>query len=233
MIGVIANTISVLLGSTIGLIAKKAIPDSWGDTILKGMGLISIFIGVSGMLKGEQTLVLVLSIVIGAMIGQGLDIDGRFNRFSRKIEAKFDGGNENSTFAQAFITSSLLFCVGAMTIVGPMNAALKGDNSLLYTKTVMDGFSSIMIAASLGFGVLFSAGTVLLLEGGIFLVAAAVAPMLSTAVINEMTCAGSLLIVALGLNLLKATDLKVMNYTPAIFLPIAFCPLMDWLTGLL
>jgi uncharacterized membrane protein YqgA involved in biofilm formation len=90
-----------------------------------------------------------------------------------------------------------------------------------------------MIAASLGFGVLFSAGTVLVLEGGIFLLAAAVAPFLTTAVINEMTCAGSVLIIALGLNLVKATDLKVMNYLPAIFLPIAFCPLMDWMSGLM
>jgi uncharacterized membrane protein YqgA involved in biofilm formation len=120
-----------------------------------------------------------------------------------------------------------------MTIVGPMNAALKGDNDLLFTKTVMDGFTSIILAASLGFGVLFSAAVVLLLEGGIFLLASAVAPMLTTGVISEMTCAGSLLIVALGLNLMKATDLKVMNYLPAIFLPIAFCPLMNWLTGLL
>jgi uncharacterized membrane protein YqgA involved in biofilm formation len=233
MIGVIANTISVLIGSIIGLVAKKAIPESWNDTILKGMGMISVFIGVSGMLEGEQTLVLVLSIVIGAMIGQGLDIDGRFTRFSKRLEKKFDSSNENSTFAQGLITSSLIFCVGAMTIVGPMNAALKGDNDLLFTKTVMDGFTSIILAASLGFGVLFSAAIVLLLEGGIFLLASAVAPMLTTGVISEMTCAGSLLIVALGLNLMKATDLKVMNYLPAIFLPIAFCPLMNWLTGLL
>jgi uncharacterized membrane protein YqgA involved in biofilm formation len=214
-------------------VAKKAIPESWNDTILKGMGMISVFIGVSGMLEGEQTLVLVLSIVIGAMIGQGLDIDGRFTRFSKRLEKKFDSSNENSTFAQGLITSSLIFCVGAMTIVGPMNAALKGDNDLLFTKTVMDGFTSIILAASLGFGVLFSAAVVLLLEGGIFLLASAVAPMLTTGVISEMTCAGSLLIVALGLNLMKATDLKVMNYLPAIFLPIAFCPLMNWLTGLL
>jgi uncharacterized membrane protein YqgA involved in biofilm formation len=233
MIGVIANTISVLIGSIIGLVAKKAIPESWNDTILKGMGMISVFIGVSGMLEGEQTLVLVLSIVIGAMIGQGLDIDGRFTRFSKRLEKKFDSSNENSTFAQGLITSSLIFCVGAMTIVGPMNAALKGDNDLLFTKTVMDGFTSIILAASLGFGVLFSAAVVLLLEGGIFLLASAVAPMLTTGVISELTCAGSLLIVALGLNLMKATDLKVMNYLPAIFLPIAFCPLMNWLTGLL
>ena len=124
-------------------------------------------------------------------------------------------------------------CVGAMTVVGALNAGLKGDNTLLFTKTAMDGVSAIMFTASLGVGVIFASIPVFVIEGGIVLLAAAVSPVLTTSVINEMTCAGSLLIIALGLNMTLGAKLKVMNYMPAVFLPIAFCPLYDWIVSLL
>ncbi len=232
MIGVIANTISVLVGSCIGLLARKVIPSSWNDIILKGMGLISFYIGITGMMNGKNTLVLVICIVLGAMIGEGIDIDGRFNRFAERLQARFTKEGEQSTFAEGLITASLIFCVGAMTIVGPMDAALRGNNDLLFTKTVMDGCSSIVISASLGAGVIFSAVIILIVQGGIYLLASAVAPVLTTDVIAEMTCAGSLLILALGLNLVGATKLKVMNYLPAIFLPIAILPLYQLIAGM-
>ncbi len=233
MLAVIINTIAVLAGSSIGLIARKAIPKTWNDIILKGMGLVSIYIGITGMLEGNNTLVLVFSIAIGALIGQSLDIDGRFDRMSKRFEEKLDAKGGKSNFAQGFVTSSLIFCVGAIAIVGPLNAALKGDADLLYTKSIMDGFTSMILAASLGVGVLFSSVPVLVIEGGVFLLAAAVAPFLGEVVIQEMTCAGSLVIIGLGLNLLGATNLKVMNFLPAILLPIAFCPLYEWVAGLL
>lgn len=233
MIGVIANTLSVLLGSSIGLVARKVIPPTWNDIILKGMGLISFYIGITGMMNGKYTLVLVISLVLGAMLGEGIDIDGRFNRFAERLQARFSKEGEKSTFAEGLITSSLIFCVGAMTIVGPMDAALRGNNDLLFTKTVMDGFSSIVISASLGAGVIFSAAVILIVQGGIYLLASAVAPVLTAEVIAEMTCAGSLLILGLGLNLVGATKLKVMNYLPAIFLPIAILPLYQWIAGML
>lgn len=233
MIGVLANTIFVIIGSTIGLLAKKVIPSHWSDTIMRGMGLISLYVGITGMLVGENALVLVISIVTGAMIGEGLDIDGRFNRFAKGLEERFAGKDGESNFAQGFVTASLIFCVGAMSIVGPLNAALKGDNTILFTKTTMDFFSAIFFASAMGIGVLCAAAPVLILEGGIFLLAAAIAPFLGTDVVNEMACAGNLLIIAIGLNLTKAADLKIMNYLPAILMPVILVPLYGWVMTLL
>ncbi|MDO4396257.1 MAG: DUF554 domain-containing protein [Clostridia bacterium] len=234
MVGVIANAISVIIGATVGLLAKKAIPESWNTIIMKGMGLISLYIGIRGIFDGENTLVMIFSMVVGAIIGESADIDGRFNSLADRIEKKLDSrGNEESNFAQGFVTSSLLFCVGAMTVVGSLNAGLKGDLTLLLTKTIMDGVSAVMFAASMGIGVLFAAVPVIVIEGGIVLLAGLVEPFLQTAVVNEMTCVGSILIMSIGFNLALDSKLKVLNYMPALFLPIVFCPLYDLVAGLI
>ena len=232
MIGVIANAVAVIIGATVGLLAKKAIPESWNTIIMKGMGLIALYIGIRGIFDGENTMVMIFSIVVGAQIGEAADIDGRFNAFAAGVEKRLDSRGGKSNFAQGFITSSLLFCVGAMTVVGSLNAGLKGDLTLLLTKTVMDGVSSVMFAASMGIGVMFAAIPVLVLQGGLVLLAGLVEPFLSIAVINEMTCVGSLLIMAIGFNLALDAKLKILNYMPALFLPIAFCPLYDFVAGL-
>ncbi len=223
MTGVLANFIGVLIGSAIGLLAKKAIPESWSDVIMKGIGLCTLYIGISGALAGENTIILILSMVMGTVIGEGFKIEERFNGFVYRIENKFKSGN----FANGFITASLLMCVGAMSIVGALEAGISGDNTLLLTKTVMDFISAIVLSASLGIGVGFACITVLILEGGIVLIADAASPFLTDWVINEMSCAGSVLIVALGLNLVLDTKLKILNYMPAMFLPLAFCPLFE------
>lgn len=233
MIGVIANTIAVIIGGLIGLVGKKVIPETWNDIIVKAIGLVAIYVGITGALNGENTLILIMSLVFGAMIGEGLKLDERLDSLAGNMEKRFDAKGGKSNFAEGFITASLLMCVGAMTVVGALNAGLKGDNSLLFTKTAMDGVSAIMFTASLGIGVIFASVPVFIIEGGIVLLAAAISPVLTTSVVNEMTCAGSLLIVALGLNMTVGTKLKVMNYMPAVFLPIAFCPLYDWIVSLL
>lgn len=233
MIGVISDTAAILLGGTIGFLAKKIIPESWNDIILKGLGLCSIYIGIAGALEGNNTLILIMAMVFGAMIGEGFRIEQRFNGFAERIERKFDSRGGKSNFAQGFITSSLMMCVGAMSIVGSLNAGLKGDNTLLFTKTAMDGVGAMMFAASLGFGVIFSSITVFLFEGAIVLLAGFVAPALTGDVIDMMTCVGSLIIIAMGLNLVADTKLKIMNYMPAVFLPIAFCPLYDWIVSII
>lgn len=232
MIGVISDTAAILLGGTIGFLAKKIIPESWNDIILKGLGLCSIYIGIAGTLEGNNTLILIMAMVFGAMMGEGFRIEQRFNGFAERLEKKFDSRGGKSNFAQGFITSSLMMCVGAMSIVGSLNAGLKGDNTLLFTKTAMDGVGAMMFAASLGMGVIFSSITVFLFEGAIVLLAGVVAPALTSDVINMMTCVGSLIIIAMGLNLVADTKLKIMNYMPAVFLPIAFCPLYDWILAM-
>lgn len=224
MLGTIVNTIAVVIGASIGLLIKKGIPERIGDSLMKALGLCTIFIGISGAFKGEDTLVMIISMVLGTLIGEAIDIDRRVNSGVSKIEKKFTKKENN--ISQGFITSSLLFCIGSMTIVGAMNAGLLGDNTMLFTKSTLDFCSSIVFASTLGIGVLLSAGFVLVYQGGLTLLAIAAAPLLSTAVINEMTCVGSLVIIATGLNLLGITKLKLMNYLPAMFLPIILCMFM-------
>lgn len=227
MIAVIINTLTVLIGSTIGLLLKKGIPTRITDTLMKGIGLCALYIGWSGTMKGQNTLVLILSMAIGVVIGEGLDLDERLNRFATGIENRFKKGDGKVSLAEGFVTASLLFCVGAMTIVGSLQAGLSGDYEMLYTKSVLDLISSMVFASSLGIGVMLAAIFVLLFQGGIVLLAQFVAPFLTDAVIAEMVCSGSLLIFALGLNIVGITKLKVLNFLPAIFLPILLCPILS------
>ncbi len=232
MPGVIVNTATILVGSGIGLIAKKAIPKEWADFILKGIALCVMYIGITGSLEGENTLIIIISVAVGAVIGAAFDLDRHLNHFAAKLENRFKKEGEKSTVAEGFISASLLFCVGAMTIVGSLQAGLTGDNQMLFTKAVLDGISSVIFAASFGIGVMFSAVFVFVFQGAIVLLARFAEPFLETAVVSEMTCAGSLLILALSLNMLEITRLKVMNYTPAIFMPMLICPLGEWLKSL-
>ena len=233
MLGVIVNTATVLIGSSVGLAAKKAIPKEWADFILKGIALCVMYIGITGSLEGENTLIMILAMATGAVIGTALDLDRHLNNFAERLENRFKKEGEKTTIAEGFISASLLFCVGAMTIVGSLQAGLTGDNQMLFTKATLDGISSIVFAASLGIGVVFSAAFVFIFQGAIVLLAQLVEQVLETAVISEMTCVGSLLIMALSLNMLGVTRLKVMNYTPAIFMPILICPLADWIGGIM
>lgn len=226
MIGVLVNTLTVIVGSTIGLLFRKLIPEQWTDFIMKGIALCTLYIGIDGALEGTNTLVTIISIAVGALIGAALDLDEKLNRFASGLENRFKKEGGGPTIAEGFVTASLLFCVGAMTIVGSLQAGLTGDNTMLYTKATLDFISSLIFAASLGIGVLFAAVFVLVFQGAIVLVAQAVSPFLTDYVVSEMTCAGSILIIALGLNILGVTNLKVMNFLPAIFLPIVLCLFM-------
>ena len=201
MFGTIVNTAAVIAGAILGLLLKKGIPERFQDAIMKGLALCVLLIGISGALEGENTLIAILSIVTGAIIGELIDIDRRLNHLGQLLEARFSKGQGEQTVARAFVTSSLLFCVGAMTIVGSLQSGLTGDHEMIYTKSMLDGIASIIFASSLGYGVLFSAAAVFVYQGAIVLLAQWVAPFLSDTVVAEMTCTGSLLIIALGLNL--------------------------------
>lgn len=228
LIGTLVNTGTVIAGSLIGLFLGNILPQRLQDTVMKGLGLCTLFIGITGLMGGENALITVLSMAIGAVIGELLDLDGHLNRFAEKLEKRFKRDGAKTSLAEGFVTASLVFCVGAMTIMGALNDGLTGDHTMLFTKATLDFISSIIFASSLGLGVLLAAVAVLAIEGGIACLAGVVAPLLQydAAVIPEMTVVGSLLIVGLGLNLLGITKLKVMNYLPAIFLPILLCLFM-------
>lgn len=214
MIGVIVNTAAVLIGGGIGLLFKKGIPNRIIDSVMKIMGAVVLSMGIRGIFKGENSLVLLVSIVLGTIVGELIDIDTRITKLGERIETKV--GTGASGFTQGFVTSTLLFCVGAMAIVGSIQAGTTGDNSTLFAKSVLDGVSVVMLAATLGVGVLASAACVLILEGGIALLVGFLAPVLTSVMIAEMTCVGSLMIIVLGLNIMDITDYKVANCLPAL-----------------
>ncbi len=232
MLGTIVNAGAVVLGGGLGLLLKKGLPARISEAIMGGVGLVVLYIGVSGALAGENVLVAVLSVVLGGALGAWMDIDAALNRLGARAQAAFaggggksgadgaDGADGGSRFAEGFVSASLLFCVGAMAVVGSLQSGLTGEHSTLFAKALIDGVSAMVFASAMGAGVLLSAAAVLLYQGAITLLASLLAPVLSDAAVAEMTCAGSLLIVGIGLNLLGLTKLKLANYLPAVFLPL-------------
>lgn len=226
--GTLVNTATVIAGSLIGMFLGNILPERLRDTVMKGLGLCTFFIGITGMLGGANALITIISIAIGAVIGELCNLDGHLNRFAERLETKFQKKGGNTSLAEGFVTASLVFCVGAMTIVGALNDGLTGNHEMLFTKATLDFVSSMIFASSLGIGVLLAGVSVFVLEGGIACLASVVAPLLqqNEAIIPEMTVVGSVLIMGLGLNLLGVTKLKIMNYIPSIFLPILLCQFM-------
>lgn len=229
LVGTLVNTGTVIIGSLIGLLLGNILPERLRDTVMKGLGMCTLFIGITGMLDGSNALITIISIAVGAVIGELCDLDGHLNRFAEGLEKKFKRDQKGGpSLAEGFVTASLVFCVGAMTIVGSLNDGLTGNHEMLFTKATLDFVSSMIFASSLGIGVMMAAAAVLVIQGGIASLASLVAPLLqqNPATIPEMTVVGSVLIMGLGLNMLGITKLKVMNYVPAIFLPILLCLFM-------
>ena len=223
MFGVIVNVITVLAGAGIGLLFKKGIPERVSQAAMTGLGACTLYIGISGSLCGENVLILIASIVLGAITGTLLNIDGAINTLAQRVEARFKKEGKEVSLAEGLISATLLFCVGSMTVTGSIQAGLTGDHSVLITKAMLDLVSAMMLASSLGAGVLLSAVSVLVIQGSLVLLAGLIAPFMTAGAINEMTCAGSLLIVMIGTNLMGITKIKVADYLPAIlFAPILY-----------
>lgn len=227
MLGTIVNVMAVLIGGSIGLLLKRAMPKRLEKALMTALGLCTIYIGISGLSEGNNTLILILSMVIGTFIGELSDLDLRINRLGSFIQEKFRGvGGKDVSIAEGFVSASLLFCVGAMTIVGSLQSGLTGNHETLFAKSMLDFVAAILFSSSLGIGVLFSAAFVLVYQGGITLLAQWAAPLLSDAAVAEMSCVGALILIALGLNMMGLSKFKVMNFVPAIFIPIILCLFM-------
>lgn len=224
MLGTIVNTLAILAGCAIGLLLKRGINEKVTDAIMKGISLCVIYIGIDGMLEGSKTLAVIIAMALGAAIGTLLDLNGKMEKLGKMIEGRISNGVAD--IAQGFVTASLIYCVGAMAVVGSLQSGLNGDHSMLYTKALLDGISAMVLTASLGAGVGLSAASVFVYQGALTLLAGLIAPVLSDAVVAEMTCVGSILIAALGLNMLGVVKLKVMDYVPAIFIVIPLCCIM-------
>lgn len=222
MLGTVVNAAAVVAGSLIGLLLKKGFSKKLADAIMVGLALCVLYIGIDGALEGRHVLAAILSIVVGGILGTLLDLDARLKNLGDRIEGRI---KNSAGFSAGFVTASLLYCVGAMSILGSLSSGIKGDHSILYTKSLLDFISAIVLAATLGPGVAFSAVPVFLYQGAITLLARFIAPVLSDAAVADMTCVGSLLLIGLGLNMLGVTKIKVMNYVLGIFLAVGFSAL--------
>ncbi len=228
--GTIVNALGIVVGTVIGIIFKSlsrerkegelegGLSRELSDVIMKGVSLCVLLIGITGAIKTEKIMVVIISIALGGIIGTLARLDKGITRLGEFIEKKT--GGKLGSITQGFVSASLLFCVGAMAIVGSLNSGLKLDHGTLYAKSLLDAIYSVILASTLGWGVAFSSLLLFVYQGTVTLAATWLAPVLSVTAINEMSAVGSLLIVALALNLLGLTKIKVMNYVPAIFLPI-------------
>ncbi|MDR1774048.1 MAG: DUF554 domain-containing protein [Clostridioides sp.] len=247
LLGSIVNGAAIVLGTLVGILIKKGLSERVSKTILDGIILAVLAIGIAGSLKETNALISIFSLTIGGLIGELIDIEKRLNSFGSFIESKLQkitsktknkesnidikddknidieenrGDSKNISIAKGFVTSSLIFCVGAMSIVGALESGLTQTHQTLFAKSILDGVSSIIFAASMVIGVMFSGIAVVVYEGIIALGASFLTNLLSDPVVNSMTGIGSLLIIALSLNMLHLTKIKVANLLPAVFLPI-------------
>ena len=230
MFAVFVNMALVLVGSAVGLLLKNRFSERMGQAVMKGLGLCTIGIGMSSLLGGKDTLCTIICVALGTILGEWLNIEKGMDDLGELLRRKLIKGEGNSRFVEGFVNATVLYCVGAMSINGAIAVGINGDYSILISKSVMDMVSSITFAAAMGIGVPFAVIPILLYEGGLTLLAGVVGPYLSAAVITEMSAVGGAIIVGIGLNLLGASKegIRVSNMLPAIFLPIAYVPLANW-----
>lgn len=226
MLGTIVNVAAIILGSILGLIIKGRIPSRVKETVMKSLALCVLFLGITGVtgksadLSSESILLIIGAMVIGAIIGELIDIDKRLKNFGDLIEKKLDG--RGGKISEGFVSSSILYCTGAMAIVGSLESGLLGQHNTLFAKSMLDGVSSIFFASTLGIGVAMSAISVLLYQGAITLLASSLKEVLIPVVIDLITVIGNLLIIGIALNMLEVTKIKVANILPAILIPIIY-----------
>ena len=220
MLGTIVNSLAIIVGSLIGLMFGGLIPDRYHTTVVHSIGLAVILIGLKMAFKTDELLLVILCMAIGSAIGELLRIEDELEKIGRWFEIKF--AKAGSGISKGFVTASLLYCVGSMAIVGSLESGLAGDNHTLFAKSVLDGIGSIIFASSLGVGVLFSSVSVFIYQGVITVTASFTKQFLVTAIINQMSAVGGLLIMAMGFNVLEIKRLKAGNMLPAIFLPLIY-----------
>lgn len=228
MLGTIVNTAAIIVGSLIGLLFKGSIPAKYSQTIMHGVGLAVILIGLKTALKTDDLLVIIISLAIGCVMGELLRIEDRLEGLGKSLGRLVSG--DTGGFAKGFVAASLIYCVGAMAIVGSLESGLSGNHQTLFAKSLLDGIGSILFASTLGAGVLFSAVPVFIYQGGITLAASVLKQFLIADVIVQMSAVGGLLIVAIGINLLEIKKLKIGNMLPAIFMPLLYQVLKQFVT---
>ena len=220
MLGTIVNTLAVIAGSLIGLLFKGSIPEKYSKTIMHAIGLAVILIGLKTAFEADDILIIIISLAMGSVMGELLCIENRLEGLGKSLGRLVSGNSEG--IAKGFVTASLVYCVGAMAIVGSLESGLSGNHQTLFAKSLLDGIGSILFASTLGVGVLFSAVSVFIYQGAITLAASILKQFLIPGVVVQMSAVGGLLIMGIGFNLLEIKKLKIANMLPAIFIPLIY-----------
>ena len=218
MRGTIVNVVAIFLGCSLGFILKSKFPEKIGKIVMQALGLASLLIGIQMALKTDNILLVIFSLVIGGVIGEMIGIEEGLERFGERVKLKFTSNATSERFVEGFVTASLLYCVGSMAIMGALKEGLSGNPDILYTKSLLDGLTSIAFTAAMGIGVLFSVIPVFLYQGGITLLAQLIKDFLSPEIINEMTAVGGILILGIGFGLLEIKKIKIGNLLPSILI---------------
>ena len=220
MTGTFVNFLAIIIGSVLGLFFKNRMSEAIQLMIMQGISLVVILIGMQMALQTDNLLTVIFSLVLGGIIGETINIEKMLNKLGQKLQKGFKKGKD--LFVQGFVQASLVFCVGAMAIMGAIQDGVNNDPTILYNKSILDGIASVAFSATFGIGVIFSAIPVLVYQGGITLFASWAERFLNQAMITEMTATGGLLILALGLNMLGIAKIRVGNLLPALLLAVIF-----------
>jgi uncharacterized membrane protein YqgA involved in biofilm formation len=229
MLGPVVNTVVIIICGLAGCFLIRGIPERFEEIIKKAIGLAIIYVGIRGTLENQRVLLLIMSMVGGAAIGELINIDRLMNRFGGWSERKLN--MSGGSFAKGFVTASILYCTGSMAIVGSLQSGLQGNHETLFAKSILDGSMAIVFGASLGIGVVFSALPVLIYQGGIALISIFIKDMLTPDIIREMSAVGNLLVAAIGFNFLSIKEIRVANLIPAIFIPWVYLGLEKLIQG--
>ncbi|QWK09555.1 MAG: DUF554 domain-containing protein [Thermoflexus hugenholtzii] len=234
MVGTLINVATVVAGSGAGLLVGSRLPERIRQTVLSGLGLMTLVIGMSMALQTRNPLLMLASLLLGGVIGELLGLEERLQALGRSLETRVSGhSGEGSAFVKGFVTASLVFCVGPMTILGSIQDGLTGNYTLLAIKATLDGFASLAFSASLGIGVMFAALTVLIYQGALTLGAGLVKAVLTEAMITEMTAVGGTMILGIGLLLLDLKRVRVASFLPGLFIAPVLVALAPTLNALL
>lgn len=230
MIGPIINATTIIICTLIGLTLHGKIPDKINTTVQKSIGLSILVLGIQSALQAQSFILLVLSMVVGSIMGEWIDIDLRLKNVGHWIEHKVS--RKEDSISQGFVTASLIFCIGSMSIIGSLQSGLNGNHEILITKSILDGFMSILLSSTIGIGVIFSSVAVLLYEGLLVLSASCIKTLINDIllheIVREVSAVGGLMIAAIGLNFLKIHHIKVANMLPALLLPFIYLMIMSY-----
>ena len=233
MTGTLINIATVIIGGTLGCLLGSRLPERVRQTVVTGLGLFTLAYGISMFIKTQNAIVVVLSLLIGIVLGEWWNIEKGLNNLGTWLEVKVLNSTDESSqkrFIKGFLTASLLFCVGPMAILGSVQDGLTGDYQLLVVKSILDGFASLAFAASMGVGVLFSIIPVFLYQGGITLLAVQAQSFFTEAMITEMSAVGGVILLAIGIGgLLELKPIRTANFLPALVLAPLFVALLAWL----